>query len=398
MLDSIEDLSVTYCGGPSCSLLSLAHSALRLPRALPDWPHFHGRQVLPLHRARIGVAIACKLWGIGPGDDVLAPAYNCGSEIDPVFCAGATVRMYPIASNLRISLDDIKQRCTSRTRVVYVTHYFGWPHDLQAIAEFCRARGIYLFEDCALALFSKSESQWVGQAADAAIFSLPKTLGVPDGGVLTLRSVSSLDSVQLTSPRFAAVARRALSLTTSHLRYQLYLGASVRSARKPASVHQTDGEMPPSYYYEPSAAPSGMSRLTRNLIADIVPEQVAVRRRANYLQLAHAIGGLSGVRLLLGSAPLAGVCPVGLPVLIEQRDQWLGALWQRGIGAYPWWAGYHRGLDWSEFPDARRLKNGVLVLPVHQDLSPSHIDYIGQTIIELATATGRASVSLAHCT
>jgi hypothetical protein len=158
----------------------------------------------------------------------------------------------------------------------------------------------------------------------------------------------------------------------------------------------TSSDLPSSYYYKPSTATITMSRLTRNLIAAVSPDQVIARRRENYSRLADAIAGVSAVRLLLGNTLPAGVCPIGLPVLVDERDHWLGGMQARGIGAIPWWAGFHRGLNWSRFPDAQRLKERVLMLPVHQDLDAAHIDYIVRAIVELAQAQP-APASVAQC-
>lgn len=383
MLDSFKNLKPMYCGGPSCDLLSLARTGLRSMRALPDWLHFHGRHVVPLHRARIGVAIACELWGIGTEDDVLVPSYNCGSEIDPIICTGATVRFYSVGSDLRVRLEEIRKRCTERTRVVYITHYFGWPHDLSEIAEFCRTRGIRLFEDCALALFSTFESQeWVGQSGDAAIFSLPKTLGVPDGGILTLTAPRVGDR-EMPSPRRSVVFRRAISLVKSDLCYRSDFVTALTSWNSKRTI-KIGAELPTSYYYEPSTASDGMSRITRNLIADVSPKQIVAQRRRNYIRLAAMIDGIPSVHVMRGVSLPKGVCPVGLPVLVDDRDQWLTELWARRISAVPWWAGFHRGLDWSAFPEARRLKEHLMILPVHQNLTAVHIDYIARTLAKLA--------------
>ena len=43
-------------------------------------------------------------------------------------------------------------------------------------------------------------------------------------------------------------------------------------------------------------------------------------------------------------------------VLVDQRRWWCSALNAAGVAVSPWWEGYHRGLEWSDFPEARALK------------------------------------------
>jgi dTDP-4-amino-4,6-dideoxygalactose transaminase len=47
-----------------------------------------------------------------------------------------------------------------------------------------------------------------------------------------------------------------------------------------------------------------------------------------------------------------------------------------GIVAVQWWAGFHREFDWAGFPEAKYLKEHVLAIPVHQQLTKQNIDHI----------------------
>jgi dTDP-4-amino-4,6-dideoxygalactose transaminase len=78
-----------------------------------------------------------------------------------------------------------------------------------------------------------------------------------------------------------------------------------------------------------------------------------------------------------------GVCPLSFPVIISNRDELILKLRQLSIDAVAWWKGYHKGLKWDEFPEARFLKDNVLTLPVHQDLSDEDINYIGKNFLQV---------------
>ena len=144
--------------------------------------------MLPTFLGRVAIWQLCNIWRLGPGDEILMPAYNCGTEVDPFLVHGCKVVLYRVDEKTRIDVPDIMRRRTRQTKVVYVTHFFGWPQDLEELARWCQAEQLRLVEDCALALFSSGPDGPLGLRGDAAIYSLGKSLPVPAGGVLTLRA------------------------------------------------------------------------------------------------------------------------------------------------------------------------------------------------------------------
>lgn len=67
------------------------------------------------------------------------------------------------------------------TRAIVVIHEWGVPHP--RIAEICR-RGVPVIEDCAYSLDSTVEGKPIGTFGEFAVFSLPKVLPLPYGGLL----------------------------------------------------------------------------------------------------------------------------------------------------------------------------------------------------------------------
>ena len=86
------------CTAPGLSLGSLIS---RDPQGgLPAL--FAGRRVSYSFNTRVAIRHACDLLRLNPGDEVLVPAYNCGSELDPLLDAGLTLRLYPVGRDARI--------------------------------------------------------------------------------------------------------------------------------------------------------------------------------------------------------------------------------------------------------------------------------------------------------
>jgi dTDP-4-amino-4,6-dideoxygalactose transaminase len=114
--------------------------------------------------------------------------------------------------------------------------------------------------------------------------------------------------------------------------------------------------------------------------------EVVSKRRANYALLRQSLSDLPGMRFLWEAESLAdGICPLGVPVLVNNRRQWWRRLNAAGVVVSCWWEGYHRAIDWSEFPEARMLKDRLILLPVHQGLGRQHMQYIAETVRDIRT-------------
>ena len=131
------------------------------------------------------------------------------------------------------------------------------------------------------------------------------------------------------------------------------------------------------------------SRFALGLLRRTNPRELVRRRAENYAYLRRRIAGVAGIRFLWQEDVLPDdVCPLGLPVLVDDRWEWWRSLNAAGVKVSRWWEGYHRGLDWSEFPEARELKDKLLLLPVHQELTTRHMEYIGAVVDSLASRSG----------
>jgi dTDP-4-amino-4,6-dideoxygalactose transaminase len=326
------------------------------------------------------------MWGVGKNDEVLVPAYNCGSEISPLISTGARISMYRVDSGARIDFADLLSRITPRTRLVHITHYFGRPAELDGLATFCHERKIKLLEDCALSLFSRP----TGRFGDAAIFSFRKSLPACAGGALVLRDASNVANAVTEKSPVVITARGILSLIGKWLEASLWFRSAFRcesGAERPAKETISSlPDLPASYYCPPNAVVHGGPRITLGLLKRTHAQEVVLRRRENYNRLRNCLAGISGATFLWEEEMLpAGMCPLGLPLLVDDKWQWCKSLSAAGVRVPPWWAGCHRGLDWREFPEALALKARLILLPVHQGLTASHMEYMASVIRSLAT-------------
>ena len=351
---------------------------------------FDPGHVLLVYRGRAAVWWAAKLLGLGEGDEVLVPAYHCGSEVDPLVRFGLSVRTYDVGLDLSAGIQSVAVAATKRTRAVYVIHHFGIARPLRALARWCHERSLLLIEDCALALFAQSEDGSVGSAGDASIYSFRKTLPVPDGGALVLRDAQKIKDVSLAQPPARRVCFELGKLFGRWVRSQMPTSLDSWIGRPTAHDGDTPagsrGERLPlaeDDRFDTATAEWAMSRVSRRISAAADPMAVKSRRRENFQFLLETLGTTSGVRPVIADLP-DGACPVVFPVECDRRNALYRYLIERKIAAIPWWAGFHEAIEWDACPVAQRLKQSVVALPVHQGLGHRHMAYIAECIRDFA--------------
>lgn len=391
-LDSLNLVKTTlYCGGPTVGPTAWLKPGNGSTKLADSWPQLKDRLVFGTYRGRSAIALACRLLGIGAGHEVLVPAYNCGTELDALLHSGARVVGYPVSTKCEIDLQDLISRKTRDTRAVYLIHYFGWQHPMEKIRQWCDAEGLLLIEDCALALFSPGQTSGIGRTGDAAIFSLPKTLGFRHGGLLSLSPVHGVEVPLLEKSGFAVLLkeiRHAAQAKVFRSMGELGIYGALLATRRrlqPKRLESIEDErhprMPDSYQFNPAVDANRSLHPRAEAVASSLEWEEIVRvRRSNYLSLAVELVGIGGCQMLYSHLP-KGVCPLSLPLLVPNRDHCVEILQSRGISAYPWWAGFHLGtLDWSGFPDACWLKRNLLTVPIYQGLNERDFRWLTATV------------------
>lgn len=361
------------------------------PQAPGGMALFAGRRAALSFSTRVAIRRAVDLLGLKPGDEVLAPAWNCGSELDPFLAAGLTVRLYGadgVADGVgTVDPDALARQIGPATRAVYLIHYLGFlqPH-AAAIRALCDARGLWLIEDCALSLLStaaSAEGRVEGQDGHVALFCLYKFFPVLGGGVLVVNAPDLPDPAPFAkAPPWRPILRHGLRQAAVRL---LGPGGLSRLRRRPVAAAPTapaEGlpDMPGHYYFDPDLAERAISPGTLRAMAGMDPAAESATRRAGYARGLAALEGQAGLQPLFPRLT-PGTVPLGLAVQVAPalRDGLVRALQAEGIAATPWWAGYHRGLDWGPQgagqPGARALKDGIILLPLGAGIGAAEVDH-----------------------
>lgn len=337
----------------------------RLHEGLFSWGPFRSRGFLLTENGRMAVRLALRSLRIGDGDEVLVPSYCCGTELAAIQAEGVHVRLFPIGASLRIDLDLVAGMVGERTRALYAIHYFGVPQDMPELKNFAQGRGLAVIEDCALSLFSDDAAgNSTGTLGDAAIFSFRKSLPWCRGGAFVGRT----EGLAAPVPR-SGLSRLAdrIGSAARGLQRRVGLGAGHGSASGgPAALSPPD--MPRAYYVRPQDPITGMDSEMVDRCRTVKPEHERSGRRTRWNRWLQVLSVEHGATPALSALP-SGACPLFFPLLVEDRPAWLKALGEKGFELPPWWMGAPRGFDWSAFPDAIRLKQCVLPLPVGLEMS-----------------------------
>jgi perosamine synthetase len=322
--------------------------------------------------------------GVGLGDEVLLPSFLCESVVSPVVARRAEPRFFPVGRGLRPDLAALDAAVGPRTRAVVLIHYFGFPGPVEEVRQLCESRGVALIEDCAHALFGRLGDRPLGTFGAAAIFSPWKSLPLPDGGLLSLNRAELRFDGPLAAPSRAATARRVAYRSVGSL--EALVGWSPRLA-----LLRRNG-LRRALHDRVSGAPVSVragSSLSWRLLRSAPAERIVARRRENYLRLLDPARRLSWAEPLFDDLP-PGVCPLGLPLVAEERDRWRDALLAKGVNVRTYWEHLPVEVDANRFEAAAWLRDRILVLPVHQGLRSDQVDWLAA---KLSAIGGQRSAS-----
>lgn len=308
------------------------------------------RFVLALSSGTAALDVAVRAAGLGPGDEVIVPAYSFVASATCVMQSGARPVFADIdPATLNLDAASAERAITRRTRGMVVVHLAGQPAEMDALGLLARSHDLALIEDAAQAVGAAWRGRPVGTLGSAGCLSLEasKNVACGEGGLL------------LTNDE--ALHRRACSLHSG--------------GRRPGGPRYEHVRLGWNYRLPELSAALALSQL-RQL------EQQQARRERNAALLRRRLSGLEGLELL---APDPRVTRHANHLLVMRLDpERLGGLKRRrfvmalAAEGVPCSEGYPRPIPQLElfagepqeeelFPEALRAARQVVWLP-HQVL------------------------------
>lgn len=143
--------------------------------------------------------LTLKALGIKPGDEVLVPDYTFIATATSVLMLGAKPVLVDVEwDTFNMSVEDLQNKVTDKTKAVIAVHLFGHPADVKALVEVAEDKRLILVEDAAQAHGAEAWGRKVGTFGHAAIFSFyaTKNMTMGEGGVVVSNDRSVIERVK----------------------------------------------------------------------------------------------------------------------------------------------------------------------------------------------------------
>lgn len=145
------------------------------------------RHAVAVASGRIGLLLALRGLGIGPGDEVIASAYGWRETAHAIALAGATPRFVDVDYwSGTLAPDKVAAAVTPATRAILAANTLGHPAAWEPLRALADQHGLRLIEDSSEAIGSRYQGRLVGSFGDLAVFdfSQPAALCCGSGGML----------------------------------------------------------------------------------------------------------------------------------------------------------------------------------------------------------------------
>ena len=164
--------------------------------------------------ATAGLELMLRWFGVKEGDEVIIPAYTYTATANVVIHCGATPVMADVDEDFNISITEIKQLVTSKTKVIIPVDIAGMPCDYDKIIEITKSKSnlfspltevqkklgrILILSDSAHSIGGEYKGQKTGSVTDIAVFSFHavKNLATAEGGGIALNLPNAFDYEEL---------------------------------------------------------------------------------------------------------------------------------------------------------------------------------------------------------
>lgn len=334
-----------------------------------------------------GAMLMLRWYDIGPGDEVIIPAYTYSATALCIMNIGATPVMVDVDDDFNISTENIEAAITSRTKAIIPVDIGGWPCDYQTLFKIVSA--IRVQEKFQPASERQEKLNRILILADAA-HSIGATYNDKQSGVLADTTIFSFHSVKnVTTGEGGAVCLNLPAPFDNEKEYQFLKFFSLNGQTKSAfQKNQVGGwrydivtqglkvNMPD------VCAAIGLSQI-RKYKALLLPDRKSIFEYYNsgFKQLDWAIlppvsnaSKTSSYHLYL--LRIRGISET-------ERDQMIQSISEQGVGVNVHYIPMAmltlfkaKGYNIKNYPNTYNLYKGEISLPIYNGLEKQQLDYV----------------------
>ncbi|WP_166996469.1 DegT/DnrJ/EryC1/StrS family aminotransferase [Paramicrobacterium fandaimingii] len=329
-------------------------------------------EAIAVNSATAGLHLALEACGVGPGDEVIVPAWTFTATAEVVRYLGATPVIADVtADSLNIDIDKVLSAVTARTRAIIPVHFAGLSVDVRALRTALGGE-ISIIEDAAHALPSEKDGVAVGSClySDATVFSFyaNKTMTTGEGGMITTRRGN--------------LAKRARVMRLHGIDRDVF---DRYSSTRPSWAYDV---IAPGYKYNLTDSASAMGRVQLRRI-----DQMQQRREeiSNLYFDAFSSTDLTLPRRAeRGEKHSWHLFVLRLPKRIE-RDTFIERLSERGVGSSVHFIPLHLhsywrslvGVDGDAFPVSSSEFKKAVSIPLFSKMTDSQVNDVISNVTEL---------------
>jgi dTDP-4-amino-4,6-dideoxygalactose transaminase len=151
------------------------------------------RETVGVANGTDAIVLVLNALEIGPGDEVICPAFTFYATAETIARVGATPVFADIdPQTLNLDPDRVAERITPRTKAIIPVHLFGRPAPLAQL----QALGLPLIEDAAQA-FGSPEIARTGVASTFSFYPTKNLFGLGDGGLIAVDDPELAERVRM---------------------------------------------------------------------------------------------------------------------------------------------------------------------------------------------------------
>ncbi len=165
-----------------------------------------------LSSATAALHLILQLLNLKQGDEVITPSMTWPSAVNMIELQGGVPVFVDIEPNtLNISLEDLKNKVTKKTRAIIPVHFAGQPIDMDALLNIIKGKNIKIIEDAAHAIGAYYKEKHVGKDSDFTVYSFHpnKNITTGEGGVVVCNDPEMAEKIRVL--KFHGLERNAWS-------------------------------------------------------------------------------------------------------------------------------------------------------------------------------------------
>jgi len=169
--------------------LGMGSTVFEFEKAVSD--SLGARHTIAVNTGTAALHIALDALDLQPSDEVIVPSLTFAASIQAIMsCNARPVFCEVDESTLNISIEDVKEKITKKTKAIMPVHYGGQPCDMDELLAIAQQHSLHIVEDAAHAFGSLYKGKKIGSFGDITCFSFDpiKNITCGEGGAVVTNS------------------------------------------------------------------------------------------------------------------------------------------------------------------------------------------------------------------